>query len=158
MNLLGRTSLYTIFILVLILFLCGAVSAASTTTIENNKTLVSSAYTKDLVVSYITVPKAVYKGKKIIVPNIIKNIGNRNATGFWVNYYIKSSYTGPIKYIGHRYITGLKAGSSNYQHTILTIPTTVGTGGYYMVAYTDATKKIRETNEFNNVQNTVQPK
>ena len=152
MNLFGKKTLFAIFILIFILFLCGAVSAASTTTVDNNKTLVSSAYTKDLVVSYITVPKAVYKGKKIIVPNTVKNIGNRNATGFWVNYYLKSSYTGPIKFIGHRYITSLKAGTSNYQHTILTIPTTVGTGGYYIVAYTDATKKIRETNESNNVR------
>jgi hypothetical protein len=152
LNLLGKKSLFTIFTLLLTLFLCGAVSAASPTTSDNNKTLVTGAYTKDLVVTYIAVPKAAIKGQKISVTNKINNIGNRNATGFWVNYYIRSSYASPIKYIGHRYITNLKAGTSNYQHTILTIPSTVGTGGYYLVAYTDATKMVRETNEFNNVK------
>ncbi len=152
MNLFGKKSLFMVFVLLFALFLCGAVSAASTTTLDTNKTLVSGAYTKDLVVTYIAIPKAAFKGQKISVPNRIKNIGNRNATGFWVNYYIKSSYTGPNKFIGHRYITGLKAGTSNYQHTILTIPTTVGTNGYYILAYTDSTRKILETNESNNVR------
>jgi hypothetical protein len=151
-NLFGKKSLFMVFVLLIALFLCGAVSASSTTTLNTNKTLVSGAYIKDLVVTDISIPKAAIKGQKISVPNRIKNIGNRNATGFWVNYYLKSSYSGSKKYIGHRYITGLKAGTSNYQHTILTIPRTMGTNAYYILAYTDSTRIVRETNESNNVR------
>lgn len=152
MNLFVKESLLMVFVLIIALFLFEAVSAAYITTLDSNKALFSETYTNDLVVSYIAMPKAAIKGQKISVPNRIRNIGNRNAAGFWVNYYITSSYTSPKKYIGHRYITGLKAGTSNYQRTILTIPRTIGTNSYYLLAYTDSTRKILETNEFNNLR------
>jgi hypothetical protein len=151
---LGKKSLLTILALLFALFLCGTVSAVNSTDLKVNKLTVSSSTGEDLVVSSIIAPTNAFRGQKVLVPNTIKNQGNQAAGGNLVNYYIRASVSGPSIYIGHRYIGGIGAGNSNHQHTTLFIPTSISPGKYYIIAYVDSTKIIRETNELNNIRYT----
>ncbi len=111
---------------------------------------VSAVPVKDLVVSQVTVPSKGVKGCGIVVSNTIKNQGKSASGGFWVNYYLKNNSTSPSNYIGHRYINGLAAGSTNHQNTHLLIPTTMRAGSYYLVSLADAGRNVTESSENNN--------
>ena len=129
--------------------LIGAASAATNVTYSTNK-VVSSSAVKDLVVTQVTVPAKGVKGCNIIVSNTIKNQGNSVASGFWVNYYLKTSSTSASSYLGQRYIKSLGSDAFNNQNTYLSIPTNITKGNYYLLVYADAGKNVFESNETNN--------
>jgi subtilase family serine protease len=84
------------------------------------------------------------------VANSIKNQGNTATMGFYVYYYLKNTPSSTAYYIGQRYITSLAAGATNTQNTQLTLPTTITSTNYYIMAYADYTNLIKESNETNN--------
>lgn len=114
----------------------------------------TSPSTQDLTVINVIVPNTGVKGATIIVPNTIKNLGNTAASGFWVTYYLTTSTTNALTYMGERYINSLAAGASNQQNTQLTIPTTISSGNYFIMVKADSTGIIKESNENNNVRYT----
>ena len=128
----------------------GNVSAANSTGLTVNKNIVNTVHGKDLVVTSVIAPLTGDKSLKFSFHNTIKNQGTAAASGFWVNYYLRTNFTSPTKYIGHRYISNLGAGTSNNQNTVLTIPNTINSGYYYILVYADSTKMIAESNEQNN--------
>ena len=130
--------------------ICGSASAATVNSTTTN--VVSAAQVKDLIVTEVTAPTKGVKGHTITVSNTIKNQGNTATTGFYVNYYLKKSSTSTNIYIGHRYITSLGAGASNHQNTKLTLPTSIASANYFIRAYADSTKLIKESSETNNVK------
>ena len=135
--------------------LCGAASAATVNSTTSK--VVSTAQVKDLIVTQVTAPTKGVKGHTITVSNTIKNQGNAATTGFYVNYYLKKSSTSSNIYIGKRYITSLGAGASNHQNTKLKLPTSIKSANYFIIAYADSTKLVKESIETNNA-NTAQQK
>jgi len=130
--------------------LCGSATAATVNSTTSNA--LSTAQVKDLIVTEVTAPTKGVKGHTITISNTVKNQGNTATTGFYVNYYLKKSTTSKNIYIGNRYITSLGAGASNHQKTKLTLPTSIASANYFIRAYADSTKLIKESSETNNVK------
>ena len=123
----------------------GEVSAATINSDSTNKTLKS-----DLKVTKVVVHGSVVRGCNMAVNNTITNIGKGPTGGFWVNYYLKTTKTSTNYLIGKRYISGIKAGASNNQNTLLYIPTNMQLGNHLVMVSADATHNITESNETNN--------
>lgn len=132
----------------MVLILCGTASAANFNGItpSNHDVVKITAY-KDLEVTSLSIPATGVKGNHVVVPNTVKNIGNIASSGFYVRYYLKSSH---VYYIGQRYIGGLAAMRSNSQNTVLTIPSSIPIGSYFILAKADGTNSVKEINEANN--------
>jgi len=136
------------FLLILLfvpLLLLSTASASSNSTNSSIPTLKS-----DLIVSKLTVQSTGIRGCDIAVKNTITNKGNGASGSFWVKYYLKTNLTSTNYYIGKRYISGIKAGSTNTQNTIIYIPTNMRLGSYLLMASADTTKNLSESNENNN--------
>ena len=88
----------------------------------------------DLAATSITTGAISYKkGSKITIKNTVKNQGSAASGGFYVKFYLSknSSYkTSSDIYLGKRYVSSLRAGSSNKATTYLKIPKTVKKGHY----------------------------
>lgn len=124
---------------------------------ENNNVLFSATKLKiqkvgpDLLVTSIAAPANGIRGRTITVSNTVKNQGNMATNGFYVNYYLTPTQSLNSRiYIGCRYIKSLAAGASNTNNTILSIPSTIAVGQYYIAAVADGTRLITEVNEANN--------
>ena len=148
-------AIFLTIVMLVAFLLCGSATAANvnSTNISTNFTankLVSATPYPDMIVKNITAPSTGVKGKTITVANSIKNQGNTNTKGFYVYYYLKNTHSSKPIYIGQRYITSLAAGATNTQNTQLTIPTTIASNNYYIMAYADYTNLIKESNETNN--------
>ncbi|HEY0196725.1 MAG TPA: CARDB domain-containing protein, partial [Methanobacterium sp.] len=61
-----------------------------------------------------------------------------------------NKFTSNDIYLGQRTINSLKAGAKSTAKTSLKIPVKTAKGTYYLIAITDATKKIKESSETNN--------
>lgn len=123
----------------------GEVSAASINSDSTNKTLKS-----DLKVTKVVVHGSAVRGCNIAVNNTITNIGKASAGGFWVKYYLKTNSKSKNYLIGKSYISGIKAGASTNQNTLLYIPTDMQLGKYLVMVSADANQNIVESNETNN--------
>jgi subtilase family serine protease len=128
-----------------------------TETNENNNVLFSDTKMKvqkvgpDLLVTSIAAPANGIRGRTITVSNTVKNQGNMATNGFYVNYYLTPTQNLNSRiYIGCRYIKSVAAGATNTSNTVLSIPSTVTVGQYYIAAVADSTKLITEVNEANN--------
>ncbi|MTK64242.1 MAG: hypothetical protein F8N15_06940 [Methanobacterium sp.] len=121
-------------------------SATDVNSYSNNKTL-----TPDLKITNVAVHGSVVRGCNISVKNTVTNIGNGSAGGFWVKYYLKTTSSSGSYLLGKRYINGLKSGSSNTQNTLLYIPTNMPRGSYLVMASTDTTNSVVESNKKNNI-------
>ena len=139
-----------VLLVLFVLFLCGTASAVNSTNLKVNKLTASSSTGSDLVVSSLKTPISSFKGQKVVVSSTIKNQGNQAARGNLISYYLRNGLSGSSTYIGHRYIGWLNRGKSSQQRTTLFIPTSISAGKYYIIAYVDSTKIVRESKEFNN--------
>jgi subtilase family serine protease len=147
----NKRKFLVIFSLFLFVFvLCGSVSATNNNGTVNSKGPLVQG--KDLVVTSVVAPYDGAKGKTIIVPNTVKNQGTKATAGFWVNFYLRKNGTSQPIYLGHRYVPSLGSGISNHHHTTLAIPKSVADGKYFILGLVDATKKIAESNEKNNIR------
>ena len=142
---LKRELLLIVFVLFLGLVLGGAVSATNVTT--QNK--VSIAPYKDLVVTFVTITGG--DGSDIYVVNTVKNQGNTKITNkFKTNFYLSNEVSGSKIFIGVRYISYLPAKGHSTKITTLRIPKNIKFGKYYILAITDATNTVKESNGKNN--------
>lgn len=117
--------------------------------LSSNKVLVVSPH-RDLIVTGITAKLKGSKKNILYTSNTIKNSGTISTSNFWVNYYLKRKGTsGRGTYVGQSYFTGLEAGKS--KHEDITIRTSrVSQSKYFIAAYVDSHKTVRESNEKNN--------
>lgn len=121
-------------------------SAAGINSDSHNKTLKA-----DLNVANVVVHGSVVRGCSVGVNNTITNTGLGSANGFWVNYYLKTNSASQKYLIGQRYISGLKAGTSNTQDTQLYIPINMPLGKYLLMVSADTKHNVAETNKTNNI-------
>ena len=106
----------------------------------------------DLIINSLTgLPTCADPGKSIVITDSVKNIGIADASAFSVAYYLSSDNTYSSNsdyYLGERSISSLTAGSTNSQ--TVSIPLNIPAGSYYLVAYTDSSNIVSESNEGNN--------
>ena len=129
-----RIAYTLLFTLILAVFLCGAVSAASTTG-TTGKTL-STAQSKNITVTGLQASKATAKGKSMTVVSTITNQGKTTAYGVYVYLYLVPTKTlnGAHTYIGTQYISSLASGSSKTLKNSFIVPYSTKTGPFYVGA------------------------
>lgn len=82
---------------------------------------------------------------------------NNNGTGTsvysYLRYYLSTNTTVSMDdtYLGNDYVNGLSAGSSSIEAISATLPTTLVAGTYYILFQADASNRVDETNENNNL-------
>ncbi len=136
-------------------FLCmGAVSAVSSGSNATAKMSSSSFHYKDLVVTSVSGPAIVSRGKSISIKYKVYNNGNTAINnGFYTYFYLVStkSISGSKTYIGRQYISSLPAWKSITKSAPLTSPKNINYGSYYIAAQVDVTNRVHELNEKNNI-------
>jgi subtilisin family serine protease/chitodextrinase len=106
----------------------------------------------DLVMSSLSHPAWGAIGGTITVNNTVANMGDASSGGFYVGIYLSTDQeiTNSDTLIGQRFVAGLAAGASSTAQTTATVPSSVGTGTYYIGAIADDTNSVAETVETNN--------
>ena len=106
----------------------------------------------DLDVSSFTVPSEVAAGGTISVTDTVTNVGGSASPGSSTTFYLSanSSLSAEDVLLGSRVVPALAAGAANAGSKDLTIPSTTGTGSYYVIAMADGNDAILETSETNN--------
>ena len=143
-----QTAAITILVLFAIL-VCTNTSAAGS--YQSQIGSASSNITCDIIITKITAPTMVFKGKTIKISSTIKNRGNMKCAGFYVDYSFKSCKNGQNIYIGSSYINGLSSGQSKTQNLTFKLPQNISCTTYYVRILADSTNCLNETNKTNNV-------
>jgi subtilase family serine protease len=122
---------------------------------EANNALAGNTITvtkPDLTVTVLSGPTSGTRGASITITNTVANQGAGNAAGFYVYFYLSTDATVTTSdtYLGNRYVTSLAAGATSNASTVVTIPSTLAVGTYYIGAIVDSTNALTETNETNN--------
>ena len=115
-------------------------------------TIVSDDAPADLVVSAMSVPSSAAVGSPFTVSETTKNQGAGNAGASITRYYlsVNSILDGGDELLGSRDVPPLAAGVSHATTTSLTLPEDTATGGYFVIAQSDAAGAVNETSETNN--------
>ena len=128
---------------------------------ENNNSYV--AYTNiigqnsggaiDLMLDNIQTPSSLSALQEFSIGVRVWNLGNGDAPISTVKYYLSSDYflqEAEDIYLGEKVIPATLANTkATHLHT-LTLPANSSLGAYYLLAKTDATNEVVETNEYNN--------
>jgi subtilase family serine protease len=113
----------------------------------------------DLIMTAVSTPQSVGTATSFTVPNTVKNIGIGASFGFSVGIYLSSDQliTTSDILIGSRMVGWLEPAGSPYaspsessDNTVVTIPSTIPAGTYYIGAIADPYNGIKEANEANN--------
>jgi len=134
------------------------VLTSSPNTISSNQVRVNvPIQTIDLSTTSVSVsPTSIQGGRTINVNYIIRNSGTGSSPSFRVGFYWSTSQYSPDNYIDYASESTLAANSSTPTRTkTLTIPSTIATGTYYLVVYTDYNGSVTETNENNNTNSAL---
>jgi subtilisin family serine protease/subtilase family serine protease len=115
-------------------------------------TIVSDDAPADLVVSAMSAPWSAAVGSSFTVSETTKNQGAGNAGASITRYYlsVNSVLDGGDELLGSREVPPLAAGASHATTTSLTLPEDTATGGYFVIAQSDAAGAVAETSETNN--------
>jgi subtilase family serine protease len=107
----------------------------------------------DLSVWSVSAPAAAGPGQTITVSDTISNSGGGSAAASAVQYYLSSdaAFDAADAVLGSRNVPAIAAGASNSGSASLTLPATLGTGNWYILARADAGGAVAELNESNNV-------
>ena len=120
-----------------------------------NQINISSSSFNDLTATSLSGPTTGVRGSNISISSAIINQGTANTTGnFIVRYYLSADQTfqGSLDYVlGDMTVYGLLTGGTINKNLTVTIPTTVPTGSYYILAYVDRLNNVTESDESNNV-------
>ena len=98
-------------------------------------------------------PGALLVGSGFSVTDTAKNIGNLTAAASITRYYVSTTTlktSSSVLLTGSRSVPALAANAISSGTTTATIPSTTKPGTYYLLACTDDTKLIAESNEGNN--------
>lgn len=108
----------------------------------------------DLTVSALTGPATAVRGVTIAMTATTRNGGGGSAESSTTSFYLSTNSTVDAAdlLLGSRTVPVLVANGSDSGSTSLTIPTTVATGQYYVIAKADALGSVVETSETNNTR------
>ena len=124
------------------------------TTETNNANLKSIKIGPDLVVSAVTAPATAGAGQTMTAGDTTTNQGGggagASATGFYLS--TDSSLDATDVLLGSRPVVALTAGTADTGTVALTIPTSTGTGSFYLIAKADDGGAVPETAETNNTR------
>ncbi|MEE8575314.1 MAG: SBBP repeat-containing protein, partial [Thermodesulfobacteriota bacterium] len=112
----------------------------------------------DLVVSSLSAPKTVQTGGIISVSATAYNQGIVDAGRFYTYFFMSTDalISSDDKLMGYHPTWGGLTKCSNQNFSVsLTIPITLGTGTHYIIAVTDYTDEVTESNESNNTKTTA---
>ena len=117
-------------------------------------TILSEDLPADLVVSLLTVPTAATPGGTIAVTSSTNNQGGGAAVPSVTAFYLSANllFDAADQRIGTRAIAPLGPGFADTGSTNIQLPTTTGTGTYYIIARADDGLAVGETNENNNLR------
>ena len=109
----------------------------------------------DLLITVLTAPSAALAGSTISLSETTKNQGGPAAASA-TSYYLStnSTFDAGDTALGSRIVPALAAGASSPAPPgfPVTIPSTVATGNYYIIARADADGQVPESNESNNTK------
>ena len=123
---------------------------------ETNNVLAGNQITvigADLTMAAVSGPASAGTGKTITVSNAVSAAATGgNAGSFSVGIYLSTDdvITTADTYVGYRYVSSLSAGASSAADTVLTIPTGIAPGDYYLGVIADYGNTVKEFDETNN--------
>jgi serine protease AprX len=108
----------------------------------------------DLTVSALTGPTSAVRGTTIAMTATTRNAGGGSAGSSTTSFYlsINNALDATDLLLGSSSVPALAGDGSDSTPTSLTIPTTVATGSYYVIAKADAPGVVAETSETNNTR------
>nr|VFK06245.1 MAG: Serine protease, subtilase family [Candidatus Kentron sp. LPFa]VFK25418.1 MAG: Serine protease, subtilase family [Candidatus Kentron sp. LPFa] len=113
----------------------------------------------DLTITSLGVDKTSYvTGERIRITSTTKNIGNASTGYSYTKFYLSrdTSLSSSDTYLGSDYVSSLGAGGSD-TGTITTTLNSNLSGRYYLIAKADATGRVSESNEGNNIVRVSNP-
>ncbi len=121
----------------------------------NEKQITVELAQADLSISSFSLDKSsVQSGEQVTISYMLTNTGNGNAGTSKTGFYYSTSQTLPEHFLGYSDESVLAPGTSTSTRTkILTIPNTLTTGIYYIIAVADYQNVIIEADETNNINN-----
>ena len=108
----------------------------------------------DLLISTLSAPTAAGQGAAISVTETTKNNGSGGAAESVTRFFLSDNTslgTGDTP-LGQRSVGPLDPGASNMATTTLTIPGTLPSGAYYLIAAADNDNDVAETSDANNTR------
>ncbi|RJP67762.1 MAG: hypothetical protein C4539_09880 [Ignavibacteriales bacterium] len=136
------------------------ITTSPNTVTSNEKVITVELTQADLSISSFSLDKSsVQSGEQVTISYMLTNPGNGNAGTSKTGFYYSTSQTLPEYFLGYSDESALAPGTSTSTNTkIITIPNTLTTGIYYIIAVADYQNVIiesDETNNFNNAQLSV---
>jgi subtilase family serine protease len=121
---------------------------------SNNTAFVTLRVGPDLVVSSLTVPMTAGAGSAVTVSDTTTNQGGAPAGGSIVRFYLSTNLLpdGTDRLLGERAVGPLPAGAASTGDNVLTVPSDVGPGQYYVIAQADGAAAVAESIEANNTR------
>src|SRR5204862_1301437 len=119
----------------------------------NNTTARSVSVGGDLIVSALSVPATAGAGSAIAVSDSITNQGAGAVGASATRFYLSSNVTldaSDVPLGGARAVPALAAGATSSGSTVVTVPSNITAGTYYIIAKADADNTVVETQEANN--------
>jgi subtilase family serine protease len=106
----------------------------------------------DLVVTSLTLPAGVTSGSTVTVSDTVKNQGGGSSPASTLRLHLSANSTidSGDTVLGSRSVPSLAPDASSSGQTTVTIPLGLATGTYYVIAESDSTQAIAETQENNN--------
>src|SRR5437667_377498 len=108
----------------------------------------------DLVETVVSNPlTTVTPGGTFSITDTVQNIGNVTAAASTTRYYLStttSKTTRSILLTGNRSVPSLAPAATSSSNASITVPSTLPSGTYFLLACSDDTKLVSETNETNN--------
>src|SRR5437899_2229716 len=98
-------------------------------------------------------PTTVTPGGTFSITDTVQNIGNVTAAASTTRYYLStttSKTTSSILLTGNRSVPSLAPAATSSSNASITVPSTLPSGTYFLLACSDDTKLVSETNETNN--------
>lgn len=120
----------------------------------NNVRATTIAIGPDLVVTNLTAPATASAGGTLTVTDVTANQGAGAASSSATRFFLSANVTLEPGDIGlqSRGVNPLDPGASSTATTTLTLPTSIATGTYYLLAQADGDAAIPELNEVNNTR------
>ena len=117
-------------------------------------TIVSNDSPSDLVVTTLTGPTSAGAGLQITVNDTTKNQGAGPSEASLTAFYLSTNtlIEAGDPFLGTRQVGSLTPGATESASTTFTVPSTVATGSYYLLAKADSAGTVAESNENNNVK------
>jgi subtilase family serine protease len=129
-------------------------SAVTETSETNNVKADQIKIGPDLMVSALSVPTSAGQGMTIAVTDTTKNNGAGTAGASVTRFFLSpnTSFSETDTPLETRPVGALAAGVSSVATTNVTIPGSLQTGSYYLIAVADVTDAVPETSESNNTR------